>query len=68
MRFNGVFVKAFDGSRKTVIREVVLPMKIGPCLFQITFQVMDIHPAYNCLLGCPWIHEVGAITSTFTRS
>ncbi|KAI5441155.1 hypothetical protein KIW84_010570 [Lathyrus oleraceus] len=25
---------------------------------------MDIHPAYNCLLGRPWIHEVGALTST----
>lgn len=47
MRFNEVVVKAFDGSRKTVIREVDLPIKIGLCLFQITFQVMDIHPSYN---------------------
>jgi hypothetical protein len=64
MRYSGVIVKAFDGSRKTVIGEVDLPIKIGPCLFQITFQVMDIHPAYSCLLGRPWIHEAGAVTST----
>ena len=53
MRFDGVVMKSFDGSRKTVIGEVDLPMKIGPCLFQITFQVMDIHTAYSCLLRRP---------------
>ena len=25
---------------------------------------MDIQPAYRCLLGRPWIHEAGAVTST----
>jgi hypothetical protein len=25
---------------------------------------MDIHPVYSCLLGRPWIYEVGAVTST----
>ncbi|KAI5409936.1 hypothetical protein KIW84_055408 [Lathyrus oleraceus] len=53
-----------DGSRKAVIGEVELPVKIGPSDFQITFQVMDIHPSYSCLLGRPWIHEAGAVTST----
>lgn len=24
---------------------------------------MDIHPTYSCLLGRPWIHEVGDVTS-----
>ncbi|KAI5412581.1 hypothetical protein KIW84_057300 [Lathyrus oleraceus] len=38
MRQSGVVVKAFDGSRKTVIGEVELPIKIGPSDFQITFQ------------------------------
>jgi len=64
MRQSGVVVKAFDGSRKTVIGEVDLPIKIGPSDFQITFQVMDIHPSYSCLLGRPWIHEAGSVTST----
>ncbi|KAI5404903.1 hypothetical protein KIW84_051889 [Lathyrus oleraceus] len=64
MRYSGVIVKAFDDSRKTVIGEVDLLVKIGPSAFQITFQVMDIHPTYSCLLGRPWIHEVGVVTST----
>ena len=25
---------------------------------------MDIQAAYSCLLGRPWIHEAGAVTST----
>ena len=62
-RFSGVVVKSFDGSKKSVIQEVDLLMKISLCLFQITFQVMDIHPAYSCLLGHPWIHEVRAVMS-----
>lgn len=68
MRFSEVVVKAFDASRKSVIGELDLPMKIGPCLFHITFQVMDIHLVYSCLLGSPWINEAGTVTSTLLRS
>ena len=25
---------------------------------------MDIRPSYSCLLGRPWIHKAGAVTST----
>lgn len=57
-------VKAFDGSRREVIGEVNLLIKIGPHAFEITFQVMDINLTYSCLLGRPWIHVVGTIIST----
>jgi hypothetical protein len=61
---SSLIVKAFDGSRRSVIGEVCLPIQIGPHTFGITFQVMDINPAYSCLLGRPWIHAAGAVTST----
>ncbi|XP_050878529.1 uncharacterized protein LOC127082337 [Lathyrus oleraceus] len=64
MKSSGIIVKAFDCSRKTVIGEVDLPMTIEPHTFQITFQVMDIQVVYSYLLGRPWIHEIGAVTST----
>ncbi|XP_058741044.1 uncharacterized protein LOC131613387 [Vicia villosa] len=57
-------VRAFDGSKRSVFGEVDLPIVIGPQLFTITFFVMDIHPSYSCLLGRPWIHAAGAVTST----
>jgi len=57
-------VHAFDGSRREVRGEIDLPVQIGPHTCQVTFQVMDINPAYSCLLGRPWIHTVGVVPST----
>ncbi|XP_050893493.1 uncharacterized protein LOC127100384 [Lathyrus oleraceus] len=51
MKPNTLIVRAFDGSRQAVIGEVDLPIKIGPTIFSITFQVMDIHPRYIELEG-----------------
>lgn len=64
MKPNTLIVKEFDGSRGAVIGEVDLPIKIGPTNFTIKFQVIDIHPGYSFLLGRPWIHVAGTITST----
>ncbi|XP_050897045.1 uncharacterized protein LOC127103847 [Lathyrus oleraceus] len=64
MKPNTLIVNAFDGSMREVIGEVDLPTKIGPTIFNITFQVMDIHPSYSFLLGRPWIHSAGTVTST----
>ena len=44
--------------------EIEIEMQIGPCTFKVEFQVMDISPSYNCLLGRPWIHIDGAVPST----
>ncbi|RHN54409.1 putative retrotransposon gag domain, aspartic peptidase domain-containing protein [Medicago truncatula] len=64
LRRSTFLVKAFDGSRKNVLGEIDLPITIGPENFLITFQVMDINASYSCLLGRPWIHDAGAVTST----
>ncbi|XP_050878511.1 uncharacterized protein LOC127082315 [Lathyrus oleraceus] len=64
MRSITLIVRAFDGSRRHLIGEVDLPIYVGPHEFSITFQVMDINPTYSCLLGKPWIHAAGAVTST----
>ena len=45
-------------------REIEIEVQIGPCTFNVEFQVMDISPSYNCLLGRPWIHIAGAVPST----
>ena len=45
MRPSGIIVKDFDRLRKSVIGEIYFPIHIGPRLFQITFQVMEIVPA-----------------------
>lgn len=63
MTASALIVRAFDGSRRQVISEINLPIRVGPHLVTMTFQVMDINPTYNCLLGRPWIHVVGVVTS-----
>ena len=57
-------VRAFDGSKRVVHREVDIPVKVGSQTFGSTFYVMDIKPSYFSLLGRPWIHKAGAVTST----
>src|ERR1051325_4950160 len=59
-----IIVTAFDGSKRTVLGELTLPVKVGSQTFDSTFFIMDIRPAYSCLLGRPWIHGAGAVTST----
>lgn len=67
MKASTLVVKAFDGSKRMVIKDVDLEIMEGPYTFMVTFQVMDINPSYRCFLGRPWIHAAGAITSTLHR-
>ncbi|XP_030443301.2 uncharacterized protein LOC115665583 [Syzygium oleosum] len=57
-------VRAFDGMKKEVIGEVELELLIGPVLFLVSFQVLDIPSAFNFLLERPWIHTARAVPSS----
>jgi len=59
-----MIVRAFDGTRRDTLGEVILPLEIGPSIFQVSFQIIEIDATYTMLLGQPWIHEAGAISST----
>ena len=45
---SSMVVRPFDGSRWEVRGEIDLLVQIGPHTCQVTFQVMDINPAYSC--------------------
>ena len=64
MKHTKTVVRAFDSTRPEVTREIEIEVQIGPCTFNVEFQVMDISLSYNCLLGRPWIHIAGAVPST----
>ena len=64
MKHSKTVVRAFDGIRQEVTGEIEIEMQIGPYTFNVEFQVMDICPSYNCLLGRPWIHIARAVPST----
>ncbi|KAK8984612.1 hypothetical protein V6N11_047832 [Hibiscus sabdariffa] len=57
-------LRAFDGTRREVAGKIDVPLLIGPATYNVEFVVMDITPAYNYLLGRPWIHAAGAVPST----
>nr|KYP55381.1 hypothetical protein KK1_001593 [Cajanus cajan] len=57
MQPRNIIVQAFNRSRREVMGEISLPIQVGPTIFNIEFQVMDIAPTYSCLLGRPWIHQ-----------
>ena len=59
MKHSKTIVRAFDSTRREVTGEIDIEIQIGPCTFNVEFQVMDISPSYNCLLGRPWIHIAG---------
>ena len=67
IRPSALVVRAFDGSHRKVIGEISLPIHIGHVTFEVVFQVMDIVPAYSCLLGRPWIHCTRALPFTFQQ-
>ncbi|XP_070022576.1 uncharacterized protein [Nicotiana sylvestris] len=64
IRPNNVCVRAFYGIKRDTIGEIDLILTIGPVDFEVTFQVLDMDTSYNFLLGRPWIHAAGAVSST----
>ncbi|GKV11286.1 hypothetical protein SLEP1_g22551 [Rubroshorea leprosula] len=57
-------VRAFDRTKMNVVGKIELLVEIGPVTFDVDFFVIDISPAFNMLLGRPWIHVVRAVPST----
>ena len=56
-------IRAYDGTQRTVMGTLSTHIMIGPVRYSILFQVLRISSSFNLLLGCPWIHEAGAIPS-----
>jgi len=64
MKPSTMMARAYDGSPRQIIGILEMELYVGPQLFLVTFQVMDIHPSYSMLLGRHWIHTAGAVTSS----
>jgi len=61
IRLSTTTAKAYDGLSRPIIENINVKVIIGPHMFQVTLQVMDIHPLYNMLLGRHWIHATKAV-------
>jgi hypothetical protein len=63
MKPSTMMARAYDGSPRQIIGTLEVELYIGPQMFLVALQVMDIHPSYSMLMGRPWIHAAGAVTS-----
>ncbi|KAA3459150.1 hypothetical protein EPI10_013669 [Gossypium australe] len=54
-------VREFDGTERSVMGRIDVPLLIGPNTYEVDFLVMNIKPSYNYLLGRPWVHLAGAV-------
>lgn len=59
IRPSHIIIRAFEGTKKIVIRDIDLVIEIKSFLF----QVMDVHPPYFILLRRPLIHSTRVIPS-----
>ena len=64
MKPSTLMVRAYDGSSRQIIGTLEVELYVGPLMFLITLQVMDIHPSYSILLGRSWIYAAGAVASS----
>ncbi|XP_070021571.1 uncharacterized protein [Nicotiana sylvestris] len=61
-------MKAFYGSQRSTIGEVILYLQMGPTWLEVDFQVINVPESYNLLLGRPWVHAARAIASTLHQA
>jgi hypothetical protein len=64
MKPSTMMARAYVGSPRQIIGILKVELYVGPQMFLVALQVMDIHPFYCMLLGRPWIHAAGAVTSS----
>ncbi|XP_077249108.1 uncharacterized protein LOC143888541 [Tasmannia lanceolata] len=57
-------ILAYDGTRRDVVGTLATKIQIGGGMFEIEFQVLDIKPSFNLLLGRPWLHKYGVVPSS----
>ena len=55
---------SFEG--KTVIPKghIRLPVQAGIDVVEVNFIVVDVFSPYTAIMGRPWLHSVGAVSST----
>ncbi|XP_070008567.1 uncharacterized protein [Nicotiana sylvestris] len=57
-------LSGFDNSSIVTKGEIILTTFAEGVVKDTKFQVVEMDMAYNMILGRPWIHEIGVVTST----
>ena len=55
---------SFEGKMVIPKRQIRLPVQIGIDVVEVDFIVVDAFSPYSTIMGRPWLHTLGAISST----
>ena len=55
---------SFEGKMVVPKGQLRLPVQIGIDVVEVDFIVVDIFSPYTAIMGKPWLHTLGAVSST----
>ena len=55
---------SFEGKIVVPKGQIRLPMQAGTDLVEVDFIVVDAFSPYTAIMGRPWLHSLGAVSST----
>ena len=64
----GRILSGFNGATTVRLRDVPLPIKVGPVTQQVMFSIIEDLGPYNAIMGRAWLHSMKAIPSTYHQT
>ena len=55
---------SFEGRMVAPKRQIRLPVQSGMDVVEVDFIVVDVFSPYTAIMGRPWLHTLGAVSST----
>ena len=55
---------SFEGKMVIPKRQIRLPVQIGTDVVEVDFIVVDAFSPYTAIMGRPWLHTLGVVSST----
>ena len=55
---------SFEGKMVVLMGQIRLPVQVGTDMVEVDFIVMDAFSPYTAIMGKPWLHTLGAVSST----
>ena len=55
---------SFEGQMVVPRGQIRLPMQTGSDVVEVDFIVVDAFSPYTAIIGRPWLHSLGAVSST----
>ena len=55
---------SFEGKMVVLMGQIRLPAQVGIDMVEVDFIVMDAFSPYTAIMGKPWLHTLGAVSST----